>query len=97
MEKLGRILLLILHIFIDTFLVLVILLLLLWGLFGLRPDHLVQQALVGIQYSWDSLWGIEQQNDSSQLSHKFQKRAHRQIYVSEPNKRGENIVTQPYK
>lgn len=97
MKKLGKVLLLILNICIDTFLLMIVLLLLLWAIFGVNPGTSIQNAFIGIQYAWDSLWGIEPQKDASQLSPKFQKRAHRHIYVVQPNKRDEDIVTQPYK
>ena len=97
MKKLGKVLLLILNIFIDVFLLMVVLLLLLWAIFGVNPERLIQNTLTGIQYSWDALWGIEPQRDANQISPKFQRRAHRHIYVIQPNKRNEEIVTQPYK
>ena len=99
MEKLGRILLLILNIFIDTFLVLFMLMLILW-VFGVSPERSIRNTFVWIQYSWDSLWEIESRMDSNSLSQKFQKRAHRHIYVIEPSKQKgstERIISQPFK
>ena len=97
MKKLGKVLLLILNVCIDAFLLLVVLLLVLWAILGINPGQSIQNAFVGIQYAWDSLWGIEVQGGDSQISPKLQRRAHRHIYVVQPNKRDEDIVTQPYK
>ncbi len=100
MEKLGKILLLILNIFIDIFLIFVVLILLLWSIFGITPEKSVQNTLIWIQNSWDSLWGIESSGRSTELSYRLQKPSHRNLYVAEPNQRDEtsgDLITQPYK
>ena len=100
MEKLAKILLLILNIFIDTFLVIVGLILILWMIFGVSPEKSVQNTLTWIQESWNFVWGIESRGNTGHISQEFQKRAHREIYVAQPNKKDETapeFVTQPYK
>ena len=100
MEKLGKILLFILNIFINAFLIMVAGVLALWLFWGITPEYSVQRTLTWIEYKWDSLWGYSPKERTQMISPKYRKRAHRHLYVSEPNKRTdstEEIITQPYK
>ena len=100
MEKLGKVLLFILNVFINLFLIMTVFILALWIFFGVTPQQSIQSSFMWLETSWNSLWGYETQERKMQLSPKYQKRAHRQLYVEQPNKRdksADDIVTQPYK
>ena len=100
MEKLGKIIFLILNICIDVFLIALALLLALWIIWDIDPQKSVRNTFGWIENSWNALWGIEAKEMSSSVSEKLRERAHRQIYLVEPNKRdetAEDIITQPYK
>lgn len=96
MQKLGKILLLILNIFIDIFLVSVVCFLLLWLILGITPEQSLQKSMVWIT----SFVGGESQEKTDKLSKKYQQRAHRNLYVQELNKKdesGNERISQPYK
>ena len=100
MEKFGRILLLILNILLNTFLVIVALILIFWLFFGVSPEISVQKTANWIQHSWDSLTGYTPTGSTETMSQKQKRRAYRNIYVQteddiEKNKHGH--ISQPHK
>ena len=100
MGKLGKILLLILNFCVDTFLVAVAFFLVLWLIFGITPRQSVQSGILWVEQKWDALLGRKPVEEIPQLSSKYKKRAHRNLYVQEQNKKDENQagpIGQPYK
>ena len=100
MEKLGHILLLILNIFLNTFLVMVALVLIAWLFLGIAPEKSIQATANWIQHKWDSLTGYIPPEQTEQISQKQKRRAYHHIYVQteddiENNKRG--YISQPHK
>ncbi|MGN0919649.1 MAG: hypothetical protein ACI4OR_02690 [Alphaproteobacteria bacterium] len=96
MEKLGEFLLLILNILINVFLIGVVLLLLLWIIWGITPKQSLQKSIMWIE----DATGRSASQQPQQLSEKYQQRAHRYLYVQEPDKKDESEterVLQPYR
>ena len=96
MQKVEKILLLVLNILIDIFLISVVVSFVLWLIWGITPE----KAALWIEQTWNSLTGYTVSERSLQLSEKYQRRAHRYVYVQEPDKKEENKegpITQPYR
>ena len=100
MKKLGHILLFILNVLIDTFLILLALLLILWIFFDIPPKETIQNSIIWVEKTWEDFTGKSPEERLEGLSKKQREKAHRELYVREKIKKGsreEERITQPYK
>ena len=100
MEKLGHILLFILNVLLNTFLIVIALILIFWLFFGVTPETSVQKTANWLQHKWDSLIGYSPPESVELISEKQKRRAYRNMYVQteddiEKNKPG--YTSQPHK
>ena len=91
MKKFGRFLLLCVNVSIDIFLLIIIIFLALWLLWGITPERSVQGTMFWIEKTWDFLTGKVPEERTEQMSAKVREKAYQNMYVEEENKQHEKI------